>query len=63
GQFCGADTCWAVREGQVMYRDSNHLTGRAAARLEPALETQLLPVVSAASPATSWAYAKPSSYR
>jgi peptidoglycan/LPS O-acetylase OafA/YrhL len=63
GQFCGDDTCWAVREGEVMYRDNNHLTGRAAERLEPALETQLLPIVSAASSETPWAYAKRSSYQ
>jgi hypothetical protein len=47
----------------VMYRDSNHLTGSAAARLEPALETQLLPIVNAAPSGTPWAYAKRSSYR
>jgi peptidoglycan/LPS O-acetylase OafA/YrhL len=63
GQFCGDDTCWAVRDGEVIYRDSNHLTGKAAARLEPALETQLLPIVSAAPSGTPWAYAKRSSYR
>jgi peptidoglycan/LPS O-acetylase OafA/YrhL len=45
-QFCRNDVCWAVEEGQVMYRDNNHLTGRAAERLAPVLEARLLPILN-----------------
>jgi hypothetical protein len=45
-QFCQGEVCWAMRAGAVMYRDDNHLTGSFAASLRPALEAQLLPLLS-----------------
>jgi peptidoglycan/LPS O-acetylase OafA/YrhL len=57
GRLCRTDTCWVTVDGEPIYRDSNHLTGRAAERLAPALESELVPIVM------PWAYAKPSSYR
>ncbi len=59
-QFCSNEVCWAMRDGEVLYRDDNHLTGRAAARLEPVIEARLLPIVNAASRNRPWAYAKSS---
>jgi peptidoglycan/LPS O-acetylase OafA/YrhL len=64
-QFCSSEVCWAMREGEVLYRDDNHLTGRAAARLEPVIEARLIPIVNGALGNTAsrnkpWAYAKSS---
>jgi hypothetical protein len=56
-QLCRADACWATSQGELIYRDSNHLTGTAAERLTQPLEAQLVPIVM------PWAYAKRSSYR
>jgi peptidoglycan/LPS O-acetylase OafA/YrhL len=62
-QFCHDKVCWAVEGGDVMYHDDNHLSGRATARLAPVLESQLVPMVNAASGNKVWAYAKPYSSR
>ena len=43
-QFCGEDVCWAMREGEVIYRDDDHLTGRFADSLRPILEMRLASV-------------------
>jgi peptidoglycan/LPS O-acetylase OafA/YrhL len=48
-QFCRNGECWAQRDGQVVYRDDNHLTGKAAEQLTPILEARLVPIVNAAS--------------
>ncbi|MBV8732678.1 MAG: acyltransferase [Acidobacteriia bacterium] len=63
-QLCRANICAATQDGEAIYRDDNHLTGKAAERLAPALESQLLPVINSA-PATNpaWAFAKLSSFR
>lgn len=35
--FCDTRRCWAVKDGIVIYRDSNHITATYAARISPAL--------------------------
>ncbi len=45
-QLCPGEVCPTVRDGMVMYRDDNHLTGRFAESLAPALERQLLPILT-----------------
>jgi peptidoglycan/LPS O-acetylase OafA/YrhL len=40
-QLCEGNVCWAVKNGEVMYRDDNHLTGRFADSLRPILEMRL----------------------
>ena len=46
-QFCDGNICPAIQKGMVIYRDSNHITGRFADTLKPALETQLTSIVKA----------------
>jgi peptidoglycan/LPS O-acetylase OafA/YrhL len=46
-QFCQGDICSAALNGEVMYRDDNHLTGSFADRLMPVLEDRAHPVISA----------------
>jgi hypothetical protein len=41
-RFCHADLCGGVRDGLVIYRDSDHLTGHFAASLTAVLEPQVL---------------------
>jgi hypothetical protein len=45
-QLCEEEVCWSVRSGEVMYRDSNHLTGSFARSLMPVLEAELLPILN-----------------
>jgi peptidoglycan/LPS O-acetylase OafA/YrhL len=45
--LCDDNLCHAVRNGAIMYRDSNHLTGSFAASLAPTLEARLLPILNA----------------
>ncbi len=40
-RLCGPATCDPVRNGVIVYRDDNHLTGRFSAALAPALDLQL----------------------
>ena len=40
-RLCGANTCWAVQKGMIVYRDDNHLTGSFAESLLPELEAAL----------------------
>ena len=40
--LCGDETCPAVRDGLIVYRDDNHLTGRYAANIASILEPYLL---------------------
>jgi len=47
-QLCPVDVCPTTRDGMVMYRDDNHLTGKFAASLSPLLEQQLLPILALA---------------
>ena len=47
-QLCQDDICSAVRQGEVMYRDDNHLTGSFADRLMPVLEERFRPVLNSA---------------
>ena len=49
--FCDGDTCPAVRNGYLLYRDESHITGTAALALRPVLEEQL--VQAGIIPATS----------
>jgi len=44
-RFCGAEKCPVVEQGEVLYRDSDHLTSRFASRLAPQLRAQLLPLL------------------
>jgi peptidoglycan/LPS O-acetylase OafA/YrhL len=44
-RLCGEKVCPTVDNGVVMYRDDNHLTGRFAETLAPALEADLLPLL------------------
>jgi|KBSSwiStaDraftv2_1062776.scaffolds.fasta_scaffold09640_5 peptidoglycan/LPS O-acetylase OafA/YrhL len=44
-QFCQKDVCWSAKEGEVMYRDDSHLTGKFADLLMPVLEAKLLPIL------------------
>jgi hypothetical protein len=41
-QFCQNGVCGGVRNGLVIYRDSDHLTGRFAASLAPVLEPHVM---------------------
>jgi peptidoglycan/LPS O-acetylase OafA/YrhL len=47
-QFCQDDICSAVRNGEVMYRDDNHLAGSFADKLMPVLEDRFRPVLNTA---------------
>jgi peptidoglycan/LPS O-acetylase OafA/YrhL len=40
--FCDGDTCPAVRNGFLLYRDDSHITGTAALALRPVLEESLI---------------------
>ena len=40
--LCGDEMCPAVRDGLIVYRDDNHLTGRYAAKMASILEPYLL---------------------
>ncbi len=46
--ICFTETCPAVRDGLVVYRDDNHLTGRYAASVAPVLESYLLKAMAPA---------------
>jgi len=43
-QVCNRDACPAIRDGVIVYRDDNHLTGAFAQSLLPALEARLAPL-------------------
>jgi peptidoglycan/LPS O-acetylase OafA/YrhL len=43
--FCKGGVCWADHDGDVVYRDANHVTGRYADHLLPLLAARLLPIV------------------
>jgi len=45
-QLCHEEVCWTVRRGEVIYRDSNHLTSSFADSLIPVLEAELLPILN-----------------
>jgi hypothetical protein len=49
--FCDGDTCPAVRNGYLLYRDDSHITGTAALAMRPVLEESL--VQSGIIPATN----------
>jgi peptidoglycan/LPS O-acetylase OafA/YrhL len=42
--ICDRDECPAIRDGVIVYRDDNHLTGAFAQSLLPALEARLAPL-------------------
>jgi peptidoglycan/LPS O-acetylase OafA/YrhL len=44
-QICNGDACPAIRDGVIVYRDDNHLTGAFAQSLLPALEARLAPLL------------------
>jgi hypothetical protein len=44
-QLCDRQFCWAVKNGIIVYRDDNHITGSFAASLSPVLEAKLVPLV------------------
>jgi peptidoglycan/LPS O-acetylase OafA/YrhL len=44
-QICNGDACPAIRDGVIVYRDDNHLTGAFAQSLLPALEARLTPLL------------------
>ena len=46
--ICPGQTCPAMRDGQLVYRDDNHLTGRFAASLAPALQARLFELLGEA---------------
>jgi hypothetical protein len=41
-QFCGKEVCWATKEGQIIYRDNNHLTGHFVDSVRTILESRLV---------------------
>jgi hypothetical protein len=45
-QLCQASSCPAMKDGRIVYRDDNHLTGTFAASLSPTVDAKLLPLVS-----------------
>ncbi len=45
--LCGDEMCPAVRDGLIVYRDDNHLTGRYAAKMASILEPYLLGALGA----------------
>jgi peptidoglycan/LPS O-acetylase OafA/YrhL len=45
-QLCPQDVCRAIWKGEIMYRDSNHLTGGFADHLMPVLEQRLLSILN-----------------
>jgi peptidoglycan/LPS O-acetylase OafA/YrhL len=45
-RLCPGQRCPVVADGQVMYRDSNHLTGSFADRLQPELDRLLAPLMA-----------------
>lgn len=44
-EFCDSRVCWAMKDGMVVYRDDNHLTGTYTARLAPVLESKLIALI------------------
>jgi peptidoglycan/LPS O-acetylase OafA/YrhL len=48
--FCRGDICPAVQGTTVVYRDDNHLTGKYADTLTPALDAELEPIVAVPHP-------------
>ena len=42
-QLCDSRVCWALKDGVVVYRDDNHLTGKYAATLAPFSNRNSLP--------------------
>ena len=46
--LCGDELCPAVRDGLIVYRDDNHLTGRYAAKMASILQLYLLGALGAA---------------
>ncbi|HJK93500.1 MAG TPA: acyltransferase family protein [Polyangiaceae bacterium LLY-WYZ-15_(1-7)] len=38
GFFCDAETCWAIRDGQPLYYDNNHVTTSTSRELAPVFE-------------------------
>ena len=48
-RFCRSGRCQAVEDGVVMYRDNQHLTGRYADVLMPALQAELLRFINPSS--------------
>ena len=47
-RLCRGNSCAAVQDGEVIYRDDNHLTGTFAESLMPVLERALLPLLAPA---------------
>ena len=43
-QFCSDEVCWPLRNGEIIYRDDDHITGRFADSLRPVLELRLASV-------------------
>ena len=46
--ICGSDLCFSVRDGIIVYRDSNHITGRFATEQADELESMMIASLSAA---------------
>ena len=44
--FCGAETCWAVKDGILIYRDGHHLTGTYAEAIVHKLGQRLFQVLA-----------------
>jgi peptidoglycan/LPS O-acetylase OafA/YrhL len=44
--FCQGETCPVIQGNTVMYRDDNHLTGKFASSLMPAIAAQLDPILT-----------------
>lgn len=42
-EICPTDACPTFRDGLIVFRDDNHMTGRFAEHLRPALESKLMP--------------------
>ena len=49
-EICGADTCEPVRDGVIVYRDTNHLSVDFAERLAPVLAARMAPILNSARP-------------
>ena len=47
--FCGPASCDSVKDGTVVYRDSNHITATFAERLAPVVAKRLLPLLASKS--------------
>ncbi len=52
-QLCDKDTCFAVQNSEIMYRDNNHLTGKYADGLASTMEARLPSFLTGLSPTTS----------